>query len=507
MNGLEEIKKIIKNFVYESKELKTQISEIEKERTQLANERNEKKQYNSNDYTVEISVLGNQISELGNKSQELQNKLNAKFNDVKKIVNLTIDNIITDKIRKIRKMDEEKEDIESKIAIQNGKDIQYEARKQEFFERFGRMPELSKNAQKEEEVQEEQILFDKTKIEEINNCITNIENELTDLAAIKRNFKNGNFEYIIKPENMKSGEAIDETIELPLMEEFQIEKLEPAECMEVEEFKPIEKVELGEIEIEPIKNAYKIKENEKVKTYLEPEPIDEIELAKSIVEEIIAEQTKNMNIKELEEQEIITLEDAIKEKNEKAKLEKENITLSNIIAKIEDGEVIYKAQISNGEEINVYPTLEVKNVFLNDSEYREEIKEILVSYATSEHKNLDDTVIKKIDPTICEILDKVAKKYNYNSKKLIYNYAMSFSKTEDREKNDMMINITYNFSGLKNSNLSKKEKKVVSKICKKAIENENVDIIGGITVYNKIKYMLKKIFNINTIKALPEGKY
>ena len=124
----------------------------------------------------------------------------------------------------------------------------------------------------------------------------------------------------------------------------------------------------------------------------------------------------------------------------------------------------------------------------------------------SEHKMFDSAIMKKIDPTVCEVLDKVAKKYNYDARKLIYNYAMSFSKIGNVEINNV-VPITYNFSDLRSSNLSYRERKVISKICKKAIENKNVDIIGGVTGFNKIKYILKRIFNINTIKALPEGKY
>ena len=108
MNDLEEIKRIIKNFVNEAEQTKAQIQELENQRMQLANQRNEKKQDNMNYWATDINALGQKISELGNESQKLQNKLNFKFNEVKKIVDLTIDNAITDKIRKVRKMEEEK---------------------------------------------------------------------------------------------------------------------------------------------------------------------------------------------------------------------------------------------------------------------------------------------------------------------------------------------------------------------------------------------------------------
>ena len=44
MRGFEEIQKIVKNFVEESKQAKQQIIEIENERNNLAQERNEKKE-------------------------------------------------------------------------------------------------------------------------------------------------------------------------------------------------------------------------------------------------------------------------------------------------------------------------------------------------------------------------------------------------------------------------------------------------------------------------------
>ena len=492
MDGLEEIKKIIKNFIYESKETKKQITEIENKRTVLAQERNEKKQNNVNDYTAEINVLGKQISELGNRSQELQNKLDFKFNETKKIVNLTIDNLITDEIRNIRKMDEEKQELETKILNQTGKDAKYEIRKQEFFERFGRVPELSVKAQMKEKVQERQIASYKKKTEELENRIEGMEIELADLASIKRNFKNKKWNSFIENSNIEKVE--EQTIELPLIEEeFKIEEVEPIEYVGVKEFETEEKAQIGEIEIE--QEQYQKIEKEEEKS------IDEIEiLARAIVEEIILEQAKNSN-----EQEIITFE----EKKEEIKIPKtieEKAILLNIIAKVEDGEIVYKAQISNGEDINVYPTLEVKNILLNDKEYREEIKESLVNYAIEEHKTLDNNVIKKIDPTICEILEKFAKRYDYNEKKLIYDYAMSFSKNEENEIYSVTP-ITYNLAYLKNTNLSQKEKKTISKICKKAVTNENIDIMGGITGFGKIKYIIKKIFNINSVKALSEGKY
>ena len=206
------------------------------------------------------------------------------------------------------------------------------------------------------------------------------------------------------------------------------------------------------------------------------------------------------------EQEIITFEEKEKEEKVNTPVFEEKVTLSNIIAKIEDGEIVYKVQVSNGEEFKVYPTLETRNILLNDKECREEIKEILINYAVAEYRLLDNKVINKIDPTVCEVLERFANKYNYDARYLIYNYAMSFSKNGENEI-DIAIPITYNFSYLKGTNLSKKEKKVISKICKNALKNEKVDIIGSVKGFSRIKYVLKRLFAANNTNALPEGKY
>ena len=577
MNGLEEIQKIIKNFVNESKQVKKQISEIESKRTQLAQERNEKKNANTSDCGAEISVLGKQISELGNQSQELQNKLDLKFNEMKRLVNLTIDNLITEGIRKVRKIDEERQELEDKILLQEERDTKYEMQKQEFYERFGRMPELSEKAKKEDEIQDKQCLTYQAGIKELEDLIVDMEVELAELATVKRNFKNKNWSNIIGSENLE-----EEAIVLPLMEEeiqieelepieyvkvedfepieeieieefepiekIEIEEFEPIEKIEVEEIEPIEKVEIEELNVEPFdieeieeqettKNSESIEiveefeehepivnveQAEKIEPVIEQKQVDEVEeLAKAIVEEIIAEQTKDLNMDKVEEkqeikqaeeqtetveQEIITFEEKEKEENVNTPVFEEKVTLSNIIAKIEDGEIVYKVQVSNGEEFKVYPTLETRNILLNDKECREEIKEILINYAVAEYRLLDNKVINKIDPTVCEVLERFANKYNYDARYLIYNYAMSFSKNGENEI-DIAIPITYNFSYLKGTNLSKKEKKVISKICKNALKNEKVDIIGSVTGFSRIKYVFKRLFAANNANALPEGKY
>lgn len=507
MNNLEEIKKIIKNFIYESQQIEEQITEIENKRIQLAEE---KKKATIDGDISNANEFRNSIIELGNKSQELQNKLYYRFNEVKKIVNITIDNLITDRIRKIRKMDEEKQELEKQILSQTGTNVEYEARIQEFFERFGRVPELSEKAQKKEEIQDNKTTLYKNEIRNIEDSIINMENELTVLATIKRDVKNKNWSSFVEinknEEKVEQIEQIEEEAgKLPLIEEFQIEEIDPIEYIDVAEFKPIEQTEIGEIELEEFQGIPEIKDNNITQQHIEQETEDDIErLARAIVEEIIAEQTKDINkIENNQEIDSNTLhEDEIIKNKEK----EEVVTLLNIIAKIEDGEIVYKAQTSNEEEIVVYPTLEMKNILLNDKEYREDIKMVLEDYSDKENKIFDENVIKKIDPTICEVLERFAKKYDYNSENLIYNYAMSFS-TKTEGDVDFITPITYNLAYLKYTNLSNKEKKVISKICKKSAENENVDIIGGITGVGKIKYIFRRIFNLNNMDALPDGKY
>ena len=134
MRGFEEIQKIVKNFVEESGQAKQQIIDIENERNNLAQERNEKKEANIQENLAKINELGKQISKLGNQSQELQNKLDKRFFEVKKLVNLMIDNKITEEMRKIRKINEVKEEYMEKIALKEERNAKYEIQKQEFFE-------------------------------------------------------------------------------------------------------------------------------------------------------------------------------------------------------------------------------------------------------------------------------------------------------------------------------------------------------------------------------------
>ena len=69
------------------------------------------------------------------------------------------------------------------------------------------------------------------------------------------------------------------------------------------------------------------------------------------------------------------------------------------------------------------------------------------------------------------------------------------------------VPITYNFSYLNTTKLSKTEKNAISKICKNAMKNQNIDIVGDAVALTGIKYIFKKLFALNNTDALPEGKY
>lgn len=631
MNGLEEIQEIIKNFIYEKQQTKQQIVEIEGKRAELAIERNEKKKVNenpenayANNSGAEINELGKQITELGNQSQELQNKLDSMFNDVKKQVNLIIDNLIAEGIRKVRKIEDEKQELQQKIELQEAKNAKYEIQKQEFFERFGRMPELSENARQENEIRLKECEAIKIAISEIEAKLKINEEEITELAKTKREFKNGNIAAIIKTEevqevvetntieeiqnveeivcvedsvieetsieeqaveeviteNIEQIEEAEESITLPMMEvenveivekiveepiieevqvqevshveesqeeiqvieeikiedvepieeisveefatveevqieeftpveEIQIEEFAPIEEFKVEEIEPIEEIQVEEISVEPVTSVEEIK----VQEFVAAEDDEIAQIAKAIVEEIAEEQSKDLNNSQIEqnkEQEIITFEEH-EEKNEDIKATipsfGEKVILSNVIAKLENGDVVYKALTSNGDEIKIYPRKAAAgNLLLKDKENREELKEILINYAVAEYKMLDKKVIKKIDPIVCEILVEFAKKYNYDAQNLIFNYAMSFSKNEESES-ELIPAITYNLYYLENTILSKKEKDILTKICKNAKKNDKIDIIGCTTGLSRIRYILRRTFNTNNANALPEAKY
>lgn len=639
MNRLEEIQEIIKNFIYEKQQTKQQITEIERKRTELAQKRNEKKRINENQINAyannsgaEINELGKQISELGNQSQGLQNKLDSKYNEIKATVNSGIDNLIAEEIRKIKIIEEERQELEENIISQKEKSAKYEIQKQEFYARFGRMPELSQNAIQNVQINQKECELSKERIIEIDEQLENEKSQIQQLAKIKKEFNEGKWEENVEntviqkieqnektqPSNQKIEEIEEESITLPLtveenietdlveekidifekneqtqeikleeinieefapIEEIRIEEFSPIDEIEIEEMQPVEEIEVQEMEpiveinIEPIdiEKPIEIEETIEIEEHVEPQKAEEEPKVNSIrefkvfgiddeeeelqqiwqieedeeiepnvqqiektvetestetVEQINEESSKKIEtieqaekvdeIEELtksiieeiaEEQEIIAYEEKQEEEKTITPVFGEKVTLQSIIAKFENGDLLYKAQASNGDEIKVYPTKAITgNLLVKDKSNREELKEILINYAVAEYKALDKKVIKKIDPIVCEILVTFAKKYNYDAQNLIYNYAMSFSKNEESEIDSIPV-ITYNISYMEGTNLNKKEKEILSKICKNARKNEKIDIIGHITGFSKIKYIFKRAFVANNANALPEAKY
>ena len=609
MNKFEEIQEIIKNFIYEKQQMRREIAKIERQRTQLAKERNEKKtNAKTMKVVAEISELGKRITELGNQSQELQNKLDSRYLEVRGQVNTHINNLIAQGISEIRKHEEIKKEKQVAVEKQEERKSKYQTQKQEFYNRFGRMPELSETAQKENQAKEEECKLNKEEIAKIEEIIQILQGELSELAKEKRQFKNGEWAQLVQieeqpveleedeeeiveeiqenpdiieaqieeaeeqcdleailnlvediieeRENTSKTEAHfeneEEAVELPFINKIaennsqEIEKTETIQEIEeikVEDFQPIEDLNVEEIQVEE-KNIPEVKIEEiqveeknipevKIEEIQveeknipeveieeiqigELEPIEELQIEENEqpqnqdigIEEIIEKKVEEIKQEENAE-EIITLEEKeeVAEEKNKALAFGDKVTLVNIIAKIEEGELVYKAEISNGKTIKIYPTnVQGQNLLLKEKENCEEIKEILINYAIAEYRPFDKKTIKKIDPIVCEILTKFAKEYNYDAQSLIYNYAMSFSKSEDVEM-DSIPQITYNVSYLDGTKLTKKEKEVLQKICKNAKKNEKVEIIGYNVGIKKIKYMFKRVFSINDTNALPEGKY
>lgn len=497
MDGLKEIYKYIKNCIYEKKQVQQQITEIEEKRTELAQQRNEKKKSNS-DWS-EINELGRYIAELGNQSQELQNKLDFKIYEAKTQTKLAIDSLIAERIRGIRRTNEE-------------------------------IQELSENAIKDSKLQEEKSTKNSVELEELKLQVKKSEDEITELVRIKREFKNGNWNSIIEDESDNKEISIEElkVEEIEPIGEISVEEFVQPEELYVEEFKPIEEIQIEELHIEEFKEAEEtnIEAAPIIETVEEKNTIDEIEkLAREIVEEIVAEQTKDLNINKIEEQENVQdnineiigenePEDIIAFEDESENKEKvivplfgQRATISSITVKFEDGELVYKAQMSDGEEVKIYPAkIGEENVLLRDKQNREECKEILINYSVSEYKMFDKKVVNKIDPLVCELLIECAERYGYNAPELVYDYAMSFSYNVE-SNTELVPAIVYNLSYLEQSSLSKKEKAIINKICKNAKKNNKIDVIETLSGFRRIKYILKRLFAVNNVKVLPEAKY
>lgn len=645
MNRLEEIQETIKNFIYEKQQMKQEIAKIEEQRNVLAQERNRKINENKQKaYTEEvkasINALGNKIKELGNQSQEIQNELDKKYFGVKQYILSEINKDISTIMPEIKKIQEERIGLQHQIEEKEKRDERYIEQKQEFYNRFGRIPVLSENAKRENELQEEEYKKNKECFEKISVEIKEKEGKIAKLVKVVNDFKKGNWKEYIEnsPEKRVNGntekdkvieeyakkiveEVIDPIVEeivadkkeenkigtvnnteedsivLPFvegefskevkqedvkeadikeikveeikpLEEVNIEEIQAFEDIDLEEIKPLEEIALEEINTISEINIEDIETNEEIETkgietieeineeeaeinedvkmennaafetneseeivnlQLDAAKVEEIEqpitnefyeenIEEKSLEEILDEQEEkieqqenaisNFDEKKLEEETILYKDEIETEKTEENDIYYGGkVVLTNINAKLENSEIVYIAQISNGDCIKIWPRkLQNGNMLLKDKENREELKEILINYAIAEYRIFDKRVIKKIDPSVCEILIKFAKKYNYDAQNLIYNYAMSFSKNDEIELENVP-SITYNFSFLQETNLSKKEKEIITKICKNAKKNNKIYIVGYNTGIKRIKYILKRTFNGNNLNELPEGKY
>lgn len=254
-------------------------------------------------------------------------------------------------------------------------------------------------------------------------------------------------------------------------------------------------------QIDEILESQKIEntnENEQVQLINEElKPIEEI-----AIDPVLTDYYNNINeITKKLEKEIITLEET--EENQLVNTNTEEpTTIKNIVVKVENGELIYKAELSNETTIKIYP---IKEKILEKEKFeRETWKRELIEYSAKNYRNLRNIAIKKMDPIVCEILDRYAVQYDMDSQNLVYNYVMSFSSIDDYDS-DILPAITYNLSYINEAKISKKEIKSLQKIVKNSTQNALVDIIGNVTLLEKIKCFMKKIFNISSANILPEG--
>ncbi|MBS5720947.1 MAG: hypothetical protein KHW50_01005 [Clostridium sp.] len=318
-----------------------------------------------------------------------------------------------------------------------------------------------------EQIEENRDNLDPEEIYELTDNINEIGQSMARIMFAKRLIKHNQIVDVINlfstteiEESQEQSEQINEIIE-----KQEIENKEENEQVQLinEELKPIE-----EIAIDPVLTDYY-------------NNINEI--------------TKNL------EKEIITLEET--EENQLVNTNTEEpTTIKNIVVKVENGELIYKAELSNETTIKIYP---IKEKILEKEKFeRETWKRELIEYSAKNYRNLRNIAIKKMDPIVCEILDRYAVQYDMDSQNLVYNYVMSFSSIDDYDS-DILPAITYNLSYINEAKISKKEIKSLQKIVKNSTQNALVDIIGNVTLSEKIKCFMKKIFNISSTNILPEG--
>lgn len=236
----------------------------------------------------------------------------------------------------------------------------------------------------------------------------------------------------------------------------------------------------------------------------ELKPIEEVKVDPTLTDYYnnINEITKILEKHFEKEQEIIAFENNDEKINKVESNVEEPISIKNIVIKVENNELVYKAELSNEATIKIYPIKE-KLLEKTKSE-RETWKRELIEYSANNYKNLRSIALKKMDPIVCEILDRFAVQYDVDSQNLVYNYVMSFSSIDEYDS-DILPAITYNLSYIDDAKIGKKEVKALQKIVRNSTQNALVDIIGNVTLAEKIKCIMKKIFNITSANILPEG--
>lgn len=324
-----------------------------------------------------------------------------------------------------------------------------------------------------EQIEENRDNLDPEEIYELTDNINEIGQSMARIMFAKRLIKHNQIVDVINlfstteiEESQEQSEQINEIIE-----KQEIENKEENEQVQLinEELKPIE-----EIAVDPTLTDYYNNINEITR----------------ILERHFAK-----------EKEIITFEDSEKPQI-LAREPEEPVSIKNIVVKIEDNELVYKAELSNKKTMKIYP---VKEKLLEKEKFeRETWKRELIEFSANNYRNFRNVVVKKMDPIVCEILDRFAVQYDVDSQNLVYNYVMSFSKIDEYDS-DILPAITYNLSYINEAKISKKEIKTLQKIVKNSTQNALVDIIGNVTLSEKIKCFMKKIFNISSANILPEG--
>ena len=420
-------------------------------------------------FVNEKAVLSAQIRDIENKRNELANERNTKKAQNKINNNEEVWSEVNCLGKQISDLGKQSQWFQNQI---NSKRL--EIREQAFIEIDNLIAEdVRKSRIISEQIEENRDNLEVDEIYELTEFINEIGKNIARIMFAKKLIKHNQIIDVINlfaNNQEEQSEKIEEKAEIQQEINEPIENLSIDEELKVEEFQPIE-----EITIEPSIEEY----------YNNIEEITEL----------LKKHFQN-------EQEIITFE----ESNE-PKIIEENCTdgyiyLKNIVIKVEENELVYKAELNNGKTIKIYP---VREKLLEKEKFeRETWKRELIEFSANTYRNFRNVVVKKMDPIVCEILDRFAVQYDVDSQNLVYNYVMSFSKIDEYDS-DILPAITYNLSYINEAKISKKEIKTLQKIVKNSTQNALVDIIGNVTMTEKIKCFMKKIFNISSANILPEG--